>query len=72
MGEPVSESRKLLLSVVTVSLNAAATIERTLASVSLQQVSFGMEHICMDGGSSVLTRDLIDRWAIADSRIVRI
>ena len=62
----------LLLSIVTVSLNAAATIERTLASVAQQQVDFGVEHICIDGGSNDHTRDVIDRWALNDPRIVRI
>jgi glycosyltransferase involved in cell wall biosynthesis len=62
----------LLLSIVTVSLNAAATIERTLASVALQQVNFGVEHICVDGGSSDQTRAIIDRWASQNSRILRI
>jgi glycosyltransferase involved in cell wall biosynthesis len=61
-----------LLSVVTVSLNAAATIERTLASVALQEVGFGVEHICVDGGSSDRTRAIIDRWASGDPRILRI
>jgi glycosyltransferase len=55
-----------------VSLNAAATIERTLASVTLQQASFGVEHICVDGGSSDATRSIIDLWASRDSRIVRV
>ena len=62
----------LLLSIVTVSLNAEATIERTLASVALQQVNFGVEHICVDGGSSDHTRATIDRWALRNPRIVRI
>lgn len=62
----------LLLSIVTVSLNAAATIERTLASVALQQVHFGVEHICVDGGSNDDTRGIIDRWALGDPRILRI
>jgi glycosyltransferase involved in cell wall biosynthesis len=62
----------LLLSIVTVSLNAEATIERTLASVALQQVNFGVEHICIDGGSSDHTRAIIDRWAIRDPRVMRI
>jgi glycosyltransferase involved in cell wall biosynthesis len=55
-----------------VSLNAAATIERTLASVALQQLNFGVEHICVDGGSSDHTRAIIDRWALDDPRIIRI
>src|ERR1700730_8882353 len=62
----------LLLSIVTVSLNAAATVERTLASVALQQVSFGVEHICIDGGSSDHTRAIIDRWAIRNPQVMRI
>jgi glycosyltransferase involved in cell wall biosynthesis len=62
----------LLLSIVTVSLNAGATIERTLASVALQQVNFGVEHICVDGGSSDQTRAIIDQWALRNSRILRI
>jgi glycosyltransferase involved in cell wall biosynthesis len=61
-----------LLSVVTVSLNAAATIERTLASVAQQQLNFGVEHICVDGGSADHTRAVIDRWALGDPRIIRI
>jgi glycosyltransferase len=63
---------ELLLSIVTVSLNAAATIERTLASVTLQKASFGVEHVCVDGGSSDATRSIIDRWVSRDPRIVRI
>ncbi len=62
----------LLLSIVTVSLNAAATMEKTLASVAQQQADFGVEHICVDGGSSDATRAIIDRWAQRDPRIVRI
>lgn len=54
------------------SLNAAATIERTLASVTLQQANFDVEHICVDGGSRDATRSIIDRWASRDPRIVRI
>lgn len=62
----------LLLSIVTVSLNAAATVERTLASVALQQVTFGVEHICVDGGSSDDTRAIVDRWALLNPHITRI
>jgi glycosyltransferase involved in cell wall biosynthesis len=62
----------ILLSIVTVSLNAGTTIERTLASVALQHVNFGVEHICVDGGSSDNTRALIDQWALRNSRILRI
>jgi glycosyltransferase len=62
----------VLLSIVTVSLNAAATIEGTLASVALQQVDFGVEHICVDGGSSDHTRAIVDHWALRNPRILRI
>lgn len=61
-----------LLSIVTVSLNAEATIERTLASVALQQVDFGVEHICVDGGSSDHTREMIDQWVLRSPRVIRI
>jgi glycosyltransferase involved in cell wall biosynthesis len=61
-----------LLSVVTVSLNAAASIADTIASVAMQQVDFGLEHICVDGGSVDATRSIIDGWAARSGRIVRI
>jgi glycosyltransferase involved in cell wall biosynthesis len=51
-----------LISIITVSLNAEATIEDTIASVSCQKASFGIEHICVDGGSKDETRSIIDRW----------
>jgi glycosyltransferase involved in cell wall biosynthesis len=60
------------VSIVTVSLNAAATIEDTLASVHMQRLSFPIEHICVDGGSTDLTRSIIDRWAGRSGRIRRV
>jgi glycosyltransferase involved in cell wall biosynthesis len=63
---------ELMLSIITVSLNAEATIEGTLASVALQQTNFAVEHICVDGGSSDHTRAIIDRWALRNPRILRI
>jgi glycosyltransferase involved in cell wall biosynthesis len=51
------------VSVVTVSLNAAASIEDTIASVAGQQAEFAVEHICVDGGSTDGTRSIIDDWA---------
>jgi hypothetical protein len=69
VGKLGKQPMDLLLSIVTVSLNAAATIERTLASVALQQVNFGIEHICVDGGSSDATRSIIDRWVLRNPRI---
>jgi glycosyltransferase involved in cell wall biosynthesis len=61
-----------MISVVTVSLNAAATIEDTLASVYMQRLRFPIEHVCVDGGSTDLTRSLIDRWAARSSQIRRV
>jgi glycosyltransferase involved in cell wall biosynthesis len=61
-----------LLSVITVSLNAAATIEDTLASVALQRAEFAVEHVCVDGGSTDATRAIIDRWAERNRRIIRL
>jgi glycosyltransferase involved in cell wall biosynthesis len=60
------------VSIVTVSLNAASTIEDTIASVWMQQTEFAMEHVCVDGGSVDATRAIIDRWATRSSRIVRV
>jgi glycosyltransferase involved in cell wall biosynthesis len=52
---------KPFISIVTVSLDAAATIEDTIASVYHQRANFGVEHICVDGGSQDSTRQIIDR-----------
>lgn len=60
------------VSVITVSLNAAKTIEDTIASVSMQKSDFALEHVCVDGGSVDSTRQIIDRWAARSDRIVRI
>lgn len=60
------------ISVVTVSLNSAATIAATLASVALQDADFDVEHVCIDGGSRDGTRGIIDGWAARSSRIVRV
>ena len=48
------------ISVVTVSLNAEATIEDTIVSVFRQDATFSVEHICVDGGSNDATRNIID------------
>lgn len=60
------------VSIVTVSLNAEATIEDTLRSVSRQVCSFDIEHICVDGGSTDRTRAVIDEWALRAAYIRRI
>jgi glycosyltransferase involved in cell wall biosynthesis len=65
-------SNSPLISVVTVSLNAATTIEDTLASVYMQRLGFPIEHICVDGGSTDLTRSIIDRWAARSDQIRRV
>jgi glycosyltransferase involved in cell wall biosynthesis len=60
------------ISIITVSLNAEATIEDTLMSVSLQQCAFGIEHICVDGGSTDRTRDVVNAWAQRAGHIRRV
>jgi CTP:molybdopterin cytidylyltransferase MocA len=60
------------VSIITVSLNAAATIEDTLVSVLLQRRSFEIEHICVDGGSTDRTRHVVDAWAGRAAHIRRI
>jgi glycosyltransferase involved in cell wall biosynthesis len=71
VAAPPSPSNPFV-SVVTVSLNAAGTIEDTLASVSMQQAGFAIEHVCVDGGSNDGTREIIDRWAGKSAGIRRI
>jgi glycosyltransferase involved in cell wall biosynthesis len=61
-----------LVSIVTVSLNAGATIADALASVAQQAVDFDIEHICVDGGSRDGTREVIDRWAERSGHITRV
>ena len=53
-------------------MNAAPTIEDTLASVFWQQTNFDVEHICVDGGSTDATRGIIDRWADRSTTVRRI
>lgn len=60
------------ISIITVSLNAEATIEDTLVSVSLQKSNFEFEHICVDGGSTDRTRAVVDAWALRAGHIKRI
>lgn len=49
------------ISIITVSLNSAATIESTLESVDRQSFS-PIEHILIDGGSTDGTLDIIERY----------
>ncbi len=69
---PLVSAADPFVSIVTVSLNAAATIEDTIASISMQQAGFAIEHVCVDGGSRDGTREIIDRWAAASDRIHRV
>jgi glycosyltransferase len=61
-----------LLSIVTVSLNAAETIADAIVSVANQSFSAGLEHICVDGGSRDGTRAIIDGWAGRLSHLRRV
>lgn len=49
-----------LISVITVSFNAAATIEDTLASTAAQSMA-GIEHIVVDGGSTDRTMAIVEK-----------
>src|SRR5579859_2357574 len=71
MSEEPSPTRAFV-SIVTVSLNAADTIRDTLRSVAGQRASFPIQHICVDGGSSDGTRDIIDEYASHNPHLVRI
>lgn len=70
MSRGVAKGTAPFVSVVTVSLNSASSIASTLASVALQDADFGIEHVCVDGGSRDGTREIILEWA-ARSRGVR-
>ena len=51
-----------MVSIVTVALNAARTLERTIASVQAQSFA-SVEHVLVDGGSTDGTLDIIRRMA---------
>jgi glycosyltransferase len=59
-------------SVITVSLNAASSIEDTIRSVAQQRASFDIEHVCIDGGSVDGTREIINHYAGGNPTIVRL
>jgi len=60
--DQVADGIPPLVSVITVALNAAATLERTIRSVQAQTMS-STEHIFVDGGSSDGTLEIIRRLA---------
>lgn len=60
------------VSIVTVSLNAADTIRDTLHSVARQGTSFPIQHVCVDGGSTDGTREIIDEYARNNPGLLRI
>lgn len=51
------------LSVVTVNHNNADGLERTALSIAAQNVAHGVEWIVIDGGSSDISRDVMERYA---------
>ena len=58
----VSSNETPVVSIVTVALNAARTLERTIASVQAQTFH-SVEHVLVDGGSTDGTLDIIRRMA---------
>jgi glycosyltransferase involved in cell wall biosynthesis len=60
--QPASADPAPVISIVTVALNAAATIGRTIRSVQAQSFA-SIEHILVDGGSEDGTLDIIRRQA---------
>jgi glycosyltransferase involved in cell wall biosynthesis len=61
---------KTFVSVITVSLNAATTIRDTLDSVRRQTAAFEIEHICVDGGSTDGTREILTEAGELNGKLV--
>lgn len=68
MSTLVNEARSPLVSVITVCLNSAGTLQRCISSVE-QQTYKNIEYLVIDGGSSDGTQaiieansDVVDRW----------
>lgn len=62
-------SNIMKFSIITVSINSAATIESTLSSVAGQTHS-NIEHIIVDGGSTDGTLDIINRYRSGLSHVI--
>ena len=60
--QPSAPAALPAVSIVTITMNAAATLERTIASVQAQEFP-GLEQIFVDGGSSDGTLEIIRRHA---------
>jgi glycosyltransferase involved in cell wall biosynthesis len=63
-AQPTSSCNAPVVSVVTVTLNAEKTIERTIQSVHEQSLR-GIEHVLVDGNSTDRTMDIMRRLARA-------
>jgi len=58
------------LSIITVVLNAAATIERTISSVITQEFAGELEYIVIDGGSTDGTLEILQRYKSAFAQLI--
>jgi len=58
--QPLNQAPRPAVSIVTVTMNAAPTVEKTIASVQAQGFA-GIEQIFVDGGSTDGTLDIIKR-----------
>lgn len=61
-GAGSGRTDRALVSIITVVLNRAATVERAILSV-LEQSYPQIEHIIIDGGSTDGTTEVIERYA---------
>jgi len=58
------------VSIITICMNSAATIEETLQSVIEQEFSGELEYIIVDGGSTDGTLDIVDKYRRHISKVV--
>lgn len=57
----MNKEGEVLVSIVTVTFNAAETLERTLKSVAAQKAC-DFEHVIIDGGSTDGTWEMVERY----------